>query len=68
MALTAAFALPGNPGVPLPVAGIKSEVAAEEVSLEPPFEAVKAEDGLENLAHAFFHLHWVHQRSRCSNP
>ena len=21
-----------------------------------------------NRAHAFFHLHWVHQRSRCSNP
>ena len=21
-----------------------------------------------NRAQAFFHLHWVHQRSRCSNP
>ena len=73
MALTAAVALPVPfavmpVGVPFP-AGIKSEVAAE-VSLELPVETVEAEaeDGLANLAHAFFHLHWVHQRSRCSNP
>ena len=73
MALTAALGLPvPNPGVPLPAAGIKSEVAAEGVAGSTPVEVVKAEevveDGLANLAHAFFHLHCVHQRSRCSNP
>lgn len=61
MALTAALGLPvPNPGVPLPAAGIKSEVAAEGVAGSTPVEVVKAEeveDGLANLAHAFFHLH-----------
>ena len=62
MALTAALGLPvPNPGVPLPAAaGIKSEVAAEGVAVSTPVEVVKAEeveDGLANLAHAFFHLH-----------
>ena len=33
--------------------------------LPPPPEGVAL---LPKRAHAFFHLHWVHQRSRCSNP
>lgn len=46
--------------------------AGMELELEP--EAAEDEDGrgsvawAPNLAHAFFHLHCVHQRSRCSNP
>ena len=60
IALTAAFTLPvPMPAfeVPLPAAGIKSEVGAVEVSLEVVVKAEEAEDGLANLAQAFFHLH-----------
>ena len=56
--------------LPLPLAGINSEVAEEVSCEEDVFEAVveAAEVGLANLAQAFFHLHCVHHRSRCSNP
>jgi hypothetical protein len=71
MALTALEDVPPGAPIPFPApAGIRSEVA--EVSCEPalrlPEAAEPAEDGLANRAHAFFHLHCVHQRSRCSNP
>jgi len=77
MALTALEAVPPGAPIPFPApAGIRSEVA--EVSCEEPAcvrrlpeaaeAAEAAEDGLANRAHAFFHLHCVHQRSRCSNP
>ena len=49
MALTAALGLPvPNPGVPLPAAGVKSEVAAEGVAGSTPVEVVKAEEVAED--------------------
>ena len=75
MALTALEAVPPGAPIPFPApAGIKSEVAEVSCEAEPrrlpeAAEATEAaEDGLANRAHAFFHLHCVHQRSRCSNP
>ena len=76
MALTALEAVPPGAPIPFPAgpAGIRSEVAEVSCEAEPacvrrlPEAAEAAEDGLANRAHAFFHLHCVHQRSRCSNP
>ena len=76
MALTALEAVPPGAPIPFPAgpAGIRSEVAEVSCEAEPacvrrlPEAAKAAEDGLANRAHAFFHLHCVHQRSRCSNP
>lgn len=50
-------------------AGIKSEVGEVSALLAALFCVDEAERlGLPKRAQAFFHLHWVHQRSRCSNP
>ena len=46
--------------------------APGEVLMDPlvpiEFDVLFAVAFEPNRAQAFFHLHWVHQRSRCSNP
>ena len=56
-------------------AAISSEPAGVEVERRSPrccscwaLGEAAAAAPLPKRAHAFFHLHWVHQRSRCSSP